>query len=177
MSRYGTLILAVLAVLPVAAQAQTSGPALRDAISAEELGAVVQAVTADYELETTIEYEVPDPQTRLVLVEAGLRFSFVLYGCDEAGQCPVVTAFATFQGPSTADEMNAWNRGARFSRAYVDEEADAVIEDDLLLAGGVTGESVRLYVNSFLVSLAEFADFLAPEEEPEGTATPDDGGR
>jgi hypothetical protein len=38
---------------------------------------------------------------------------------------------------------NEWNQSNRFSRAYVDKDGNATIEDDLILSGGVTRENVQ----------------------------------
>lgn len=41
-------------------------------------------------------------------------------------------------GNATLERVNDWNRTKRYSRSYMDEENDPVLELDLDLAGGVT---------------------------------------
>ncbi len=45
--------------------------------------------------------------------------------------------------------INDWNRQSRFGRAYVDSSGDPVIELDLLMAGGVTAETIQQYITVF----------------------------
>lgn len=47
------------------------------------------------------------------------------------------------------EHINEWNREARFSRAYVDQDGDAVLEFDLDLEGGVTLGAVHAFLNLF----------------------------
>jgi len=45
--------------------------------------------------------------------------------------------------------INDWNKGSRFGRAYMDDSGDPVIELDLLLAGGVTADTIQQYITVF----------------------------
>ena len=45
--------------------------------------------------------------------------------------------------------INDWNSGSRFGRAYMDDSGDPVIELDLLMAGGVTADTIREYITVF----------------------------
>ena len=45
--------------------------------------------------------------------------------------------------------INDWNKGSRFGRAYVDDTGDPVIELDLLIAGGVTADTIQQYITVF----------------------------
>ena len=58
--------------------------------------------------------------------------------------------------------VNAWNRGARFGRAYVDEEGDPVIEFDLLASGGITEQTVVEVLDAFLDSVLDLGAVIAP---------------
>lgn len=45
--------------------------------------------------------------------------------------------------------INNWNKGSRFGRAYLDDSGDPVIELDLMMAGGVTADTIREYITVF----------------------------
>ena len=59
-------------------------------------------------------------------------------------------------------EINAWNRMARFGRAYIDEEGDPVLELDLLVAGGVTEETIKAVIDVFVDSVLDLDAVIAP---------------
>ncbi|NET56046.1 MAG: YbjN domain-containing protein [Symploca sp. SIO2E6] len=60
----------------------------------------------------------------------------------------------------TLNQVNEWNKNHRFSRAYIDEEGDAVLEADLDLEGGVTAENLSRFISIFILSVDKFADFI-----------------
>ncbi len=60
------------------------------------------------------------------------------------------------RGTSLAD-VNEWNKSKRFSRAYIDNEGDPVIESDLDFEGGVTAEAIVQFVKIFAKSVKRFA--------------------
>jgi hypothetical protein len=65
------------------------------------------------------------------------------------------------------EAANAWNRDYRFSKVYLDEEGDPVIEAELDLAGGVTLDRIRDFVRTFTaLSLPRFVELLAVHAEP-----------
>ena len=52
--------------------------------------------------------------------------------------------------------VNLWNREHRFSRAYVDDEGDYVIESDHLVAEKIADEEFALMVGLFVSVLNDF---------------------
>lgn len=52
--------------------------------------------------------------------------------------------------------MNEWNRTKRYSRAYIDDEGDPVLESDQDLDGGVTIERIEDFFRTFDTSLMVF---------------------
>jgi hypothetical protein len=62
-------------------------------------------------------------------------------------------------GP-TPTVVNEWNQTMRFSRAYVDKDGNATIEDDLILGGGVTRENVEIFVKTFRDTVSRWARFV-----------------
>ena len=55
--------------------------------------------------------------------------------------------------------VNEWNQMNRFSRAYVDRDGNATLEDDLILSGGVTRENVEMFVKTFRDTVSRWARF------------------
>ena len=62
----------------------------------------------------------------------------------------------------SAGRINDWNKKHRFSRAYLDDANDPVLESDLDFDGGVTLESLRIFLTVFRSSATEYQKFLAP---------------
>ena len=72
-----------------------------------------------------------------------------------------VTLYNSFTDVNpTLATVNEWNQLNSFSRAYIDKAGDAVLESDLILGGGVTRESVELFVKTYRDSVARWARFL-----------------
>ncbi len=63
-----------------------------------------------------------------------------------------MTAFS--DGNATPEKINAWNKTKRYSRTYLDDEGDPVLEVDLDLEGGVSHARVLDYLKTCRVSLA-----------------------
>lgn len=73
-------------------------------------------------------------------------------------------AFTGFRSTTTSLEtVNAWNRGHRYSRAYLDPDGDPVIELDLDLAGGVSRERLLDYLRTVRVSVLAFVKAVTGE--------------
>lgn len=53
--------------------------------------------------------------------------------------------------------INDWNKSKRYSRAYIDDDGDPVLELDLDLAGGVTAERIRDYIRTVKLSVSRFS--------------------
>ena len=68
----------------------------------------------------------------------------------------------TADGPFPLSAINEWNRVARFGRAYVDDQGDPVIELDLLLAGGVTFQTIKAYIEVFVDSALSLGAVVQP---------------
>ena len=71
--------------------------------------------------------------------------------------------YCGFQGAKVnAAKVNEWNKKHRFSRAYVDDSNDPVLESDLDFDGGVRLESLKIFITTFKSSATEYKKFLAP---------------
>ena len=72
------------------------------------------------------------------------KFDVYFYGCTKAQDCSSVAFSAAFLTPEPLKyaTLNGWNQKARFGRAYLDGEGNAVIEYDVNLdKDGVGGKN------------------------------------
>ena len=95
---------------------------------------------------------------------AGLMAVLFLQDCRE-GSCESLLLYAGFStdNPPSLELVNEWNREKRFSRAYLDEEGDPVLEADLDLAGGVADGAIRAFLDLFEENLRAFAAWIGLE--------------
>ncbi len=56
----------------------------------------------------------------------------------------------------TLQDLNEWNKGKLFTKAYLDDDGDPVLEMDVDLAGGVTIARIKDSIRTFDQSLAAF---------------------
>ena len=72
-----------------------------------------------------------------------------------------IQIFAIFSGKKiTLTRINEWNKTKRFSRAYLDDDGDAVLDADLDFEGGVTGETLLRFLKIFSDSVEAFSEHL-----------------
>jgi hypothetical protein len=56
----------------------------------------------------------------------------------------------------TVDDINRWNRDFRFSRAYLDDDGDPVLELDLNMAGGICEDRIKDFLKTCTMSFSRF---------------------
>jgi hypothetical protein len=61
--------------------------------------------------------------------------------------------------PSTS-RINKWNQSKRFSRAYIDDDGNPVLESDLDFAGGVTDDTIKAWIKLYETSIKAYVKFL-----------------
>ena len=75
------------------------------------------------------------------------------------------TSIMTYAGwtGTNADlnKVNEWNKNNNYSRAYIDDEGDPIIELDLVFKGGVTIAHVKDFLSTVKLSVNKFASFLS----------------
>ncbi len=77
----------------------------------------------------------------------------VLFRKDQTLQC-----YAGFRSSKPLEAVNEWNKGYRFTRAYIDNDGDVAIESDLNLGGGVSSANISTFIRIFAISLKTFVD-------------------
>ncbi len=77
----------------------------------------------------------------------GASFRVLFYGCTNHVKCTNIQFYAGFTDTKmTVGDMNEWNKGKRFSRAYIDKDGDPCIEVDIDLDDG--GMSRALFLDN-----------------------------
>ncbi len=72
--------------------------------------------------------------------------------------------------------INLWNKSKRFSRAYLDDEGDPVLESDINLEGGVTERAIAKFLKVYSISMAAFEqEVCRPQVAPQLTGDLDQG--
>lgn len=54
-------------------------------------------------------------------------------------------------------DVNKWNKDKRYSRAYIDDDGDPVLELDLDMAGGVTAARIKDFISTVKLSVSLFS--------------------
>jgi hypothetical protein len=126
---------AVSAGLPSDAQAQD----VMRTVSLEQMEEILDDMGVEHDrVETGV-------GTALMLDLRGFRALLFLLNENTDGQL-----YAVFtEVEADADAINDWNRRHRFTRAYLDGDADPVIEADLDFAGGVTEGAIKAWINLY----------------------------
>lgn len=65
--------------------------------------------------------------------------------------------------PSLAD-LNEWNRDHSLSRVYIDASGDVVLQNEIQISGGVTSETLNLFITGFRDSVVKWARFVLDKE-------------
>ena len=79
--------------------------------------------------------------------------------------------YAGFHAKPSLIKVNEWNQMARFSRAYLDQEGDAIIEFDLDLESGWTREGIQEFIETFGLVVEAYRMFLSAPDEQRTTAS------
>ena len=86
-----------------------------------------------------------------------VAYQIYFKNCTANAACEDLNFYAGFRdNQPTLDVINNWNRDKRFSRAYVDEVGDAVVEMDLDLVQGVTPAYLASQMNLWSLVVSQF---------------------
>lgn len=118
----------------------TLGRALIRDVSPMEIEAVLNGVGVSF---------LKEEDYRFLLEINGFKPVWLeLEGCEK-GRCTIVALSAGFEEKVSLELLNEWNRGYRFSRAYLSDKGTPWIEWELDLAGGVTRDTLRRFFSMF----------------------------
>lgn len=127
-------------------------------LSADEVEGVLDEMGFSYEREERVSFPV-----WYVTMDPGV-VATVLFSNTTAGRyAGLQFVFYAFDIPAGAETIARWNREYRGSRAYIDEDGDAVLEAELYLAGGVSRKVISESISRFELSVGEFLRVLKGE--------------
>lgn len=88
----------------------------------------------------------------------GVDWTLFFYDCGADGTCGSVQFTAGFvaQDEIPLERMNAWNKGARFTRAYLDDDGDPILEMDVNLGSGIPEDTMRDNIGLWSAGLGQF---------------------
>ncbi|MCG5513194.1 YbjN domain-containing protein [Ectothiorhodospira shaposhnikovii] len=88
----------------------------------------------------------------------GTGYTIMFYGCSQNLNCKNIQFTSAWQtnGQYTLEDMNQWNRVARFGKAYLDDEGDPVLEMNVNLDFGVTARNLDDTLDWWRVALLKF---------------------
>ena len=93
---------------------------------------------------------------------AGRAWRVEFYGCSEGKDCTDLRFVAMAEPPEDEsfdpEDIAEWNAERRFGKASIGEDGEAVLEMNLVLAGGVTRQNFDLTLDWWLVALKEFSE-------------------
>ncbi|MCV6906026.1 MAG: DUF945 family protein [Achromobacter xylosoxidans] len=86
-----------------------------------------------------------------------LRLEFLCNDFSE--KCYDLVATATYAGkkPATLKAINAWNQQYRWTRAYLDDKNQAVLQMDMNAEGGIGKKNLQILLNTYFSITEEFA--------------------
>ncbi|MDY6961645.1 MAG: YbjN domain-containing protein [Pseudomonadota bacterium] len=93
----------------------------------------------------------------------GIRYQIYFRNCTAGADCEDINLYAGFSSQPSLETINNWNRDKRFSRAYLDETGDAVIEMDLDMVAGVTPEYLDSQMKLWPQIIGQFATHIGYE--------------
>ena len=89
----------------------------------------------------------------------GADFSIFFYGCTDGKNCTAISFSSAFDldPGSNTDLMNEWNQKKRYTKAYLDDEKDPVIDMDIYLGdGGISIDNFRAWVDTWERAVGDF---------------------
>jgi Putative bacterial sensory transduction regulator len=133
--------------------------------TSKDLGEVLRYNGFDFKPDTIEGKEV------LVVDVDGITTVVQFYGEDAEFDSVQLYAGFTRNSSSTVQQMNEWNSTHRFTRAYIDEQGDPVLEMDLNFAfGGVSERQLEDSLALWELSVVTFHTFIYDKNKVRGDA-------
>ena len=91
----------------------------------------------------------------------GITYQIYFRNCTDNKKCEDLTFYLGFLDlKPTLQLINDWNMNKRFSRAYLDQDQDAVVEMDLDMVKGVSPEYLDSQIGLWTLVVGQFADHV-----------------
>jgi len=145
-SRHIVLAVAVVFVIVGLSMSALTAPTIYYAADEGIIHQVLSEMELEYELFLDNNNDPTWTFTYLGILITIISYDEVMPGCY--GSLLFYTGWAT-EVDISLTMINDWNSSSRFGRAYIDDSGDPVIELDLLMAGGVTADTIREYITVF----------------------------
>jgi len=132
-----------------------------DELSMGEIDLLIEAIDGVNYTRTIDDYG--DPIWIVTVGYLGLRFSLVAYDDDsDPWAWEMIMAYGGFEMsyPPSVWEINDYNRTRRGVRTYLDSYGDPCIEADMYLDGGVTADAIVAFLERFIRTLDDFAEYI-----------------
>lgn len=155
MSRLGRRVSLVV----ITAGALLAAPGLTSRVAAQEVLSEVSTAQLQKMLEG-LGYDVEQPK------EDMLRFAIEGHTAVVINKKTNIQFYSYFKKPKKTDlkKVNQWNATRRFSRAYLDQDGDAIIEWDVDLEGGTTAGALKESIKTYRMGVMTFVRFLNGED-------------
>ncbi|MBM2577839.1 YbjN domain-containing protein [Jannaschia sp. Os4] len=90
-----------------------------------------------------------------------VAWEVLFHGCTDGAGCTNVMFAAGFASPgATPDRVNEWNAAQLYSRAFVDDTGEAVLELPINTTGGISTAAFSDGLDWWLTLLPEFRDHV-----------------
>ncbi len=103
----------------------------------------------------TLSYQT-DSNPKIIGKIDNIPYSIRFRNCSDKQICEDINFRVGFLIKPTSDIINQWNKSKRFTRAYLDDEGDAIIEMDIILKGGISEANLSEIFSYWRLSLAGF---------------------
>lgn len=145
-----TVAAVILVAMTAASQAQT--------LTGADTDAILQA--ADAMGVATLDTQ-PNGDPLINGMAGDVAYQIYFRNCTANADCEDLNFYAGFsQNQPPLETINTWNSDKRFSRAYLDEVGDAVVEMDLDLVAGVTPAYLQSQMDLWKLVLGEFTTHI-----------------
>lgn len=131
-------------------------------LTAGEIRTILDDVKIKYDEEKDDE----DKTFFVLKLEEDTKVLLYQYGGGEKDQCSSLQLVFAVEGDDSikVDKMNSWNRDERYTKAYLDDEKNIFLEQDMDLSAGFDKAAVRKFVKDFVKILPEFAEHLTSKD-------------
>lgn len=87
----------------------------------------------------------------------GTRYGVYFYGCKDHRNCTDIQLSAGWSGVKVSlSQLNEWNRGRRFGKAFLDDEGDPHLEMEINLDYGVDRDNLEDSLQWWRAGVREF---------------------
>ena len=102
----------------------------------------------------------PNGNPKIIGKIDNIPFSIRFRNCKSVEQCQDMNFRVGFMIKPSLDVINEWNRNKRFSKAYLDETGDVILEWDIIIYGGLTSENLDKNLSYWRLTLTQFTKHI-----------------